>query len=154
IYGLAVIGTARPEHIRRNTGARAGDVLILTKAIGVGIYANALRKHELNADGYAEMLGSVTMLNRVGAELGSRGDVHAMTDVTGFGLLGHALEMARGSRVTLRIDAGAVPRLTQADALVAAGNVTGASHRNWDSYGADVVLPPDFPITSRYLLTD
>ena len=106
IYGLAVIGTARPEQIRRNAGARPGDALILTKAIGVGIYSNALRKGALDAAGYAEMLASTTLLNRIGTELGTQDAVHAVTDVTGFGLLGHGLEMARASAVTLRITAG------------------------------------------------
>jgi selenide, water dikinase len=154
IYGLAVIGTARPEHIRRNGGARPGDALILTKPIGVGIYANALRKGELDAAGYAEMLASTTLLNRVGAALGAEDAVHAITDVTGFGLLGHGLEMARASGATLRIDAAAVPLLPRALELCEAGNVTGASHRNWDSYGAGVVLPDGQPVAMRHLLTD
>jgi selenide, water dikinase len=114
IYGLAVVGTARPEQIRRNIGARPGDALILTKAIGVGIYANALRGGALDDAGYAEMLASTTLLNRIGASLGGEPAVHAMTDITGFGLLGHGLEMARASSVTLRIDAPSVPLLSQA----------------------------------------
>jgi selenide,water dikinase len=154
IYGLAVIGTARPEHVRRNGGARAGDALILTKPIGVGIYANALRKGELDAAGYAEMLASTTLLNRVGAMLGTKDAVHAITDVTGFGLLGHGLEMARASSATLRIDTATVPLLSRARPLAEAGNVTGASHRNWDSYGMGVVLPEGFPSAMRHLLTD
>lgn len=154
IYGLAVIGTAKPEHIRRNVGARPGDALILTKALGVGIYSNALRKGELDAAGYAEMVASTTLLNRVGAELGREDTVHAITDVTGFGLLGHGLEMARASDVTLRIRAASVPFFTQAFALADNGFVTGASHRNWDSYGAGVVLPDGVSLTLRHLLTD
>jgi selenide,water dikinase len=154
IYGLAVIGTAPPGHIKRNAGARPGDVLILTKALGVGIYANALRKGALDQAGYAEMLASTTLLNRVGARMGQRQTVHAMTDVTGFGLLGHGLEMARASGAGLRIDANAVPLLSRARAFAEAGNVTGASHRNWDSYGAGVVLPDGFPDAMRHLLTD
>ena len=154
IYGLAVIGTARPERIRRNAGARPGDALILTKAIGVGIYANALRNGALDEAGYAEMLASTTLLNRVGATLGTETAVHAMTDITGFGLLGHGLEMARASQVTLRIDAALVPLLSQARQLAAARHVTGASHRNWDSYGTSVTLPAGMPDTMRHLLTD
>ena len=138
IYGLAVIGTCRPEHLRRNSGARAGDALILTKALGVGIYADALRNGALDAAGYAEMLGSTTLLNRVGAELGRQEAVHAITDVTGFGLLGHGLEMARGCGVRLVLDAAAVPLLAAARPMAEQGFVTGASHRNWDSYGAGV----------------
>jgi selenide, water dikinase len=154
IYGLAVVGTARPEQVRRNGGARSGDTLILTKAIGVGIYANALRGGALDAAGYAEMLASTTLLNRVGVALGREAAVHAMTDITGFGLLGHGLEMARASQATLCIDAGAVPLLSQARQLADARHVTGASHRNWDSYGAGVGLPDGMPEAMRHLLTD
>jgi selenide,water dikinase len=154
IYGLAVIGTAPPERIRRNAGARPGDALILTKAIGVGIYANALRKGALDAADYAEMLASTTLLNRIGGELGKDADVHAVTDVTGFGLLGHGLEMARASGVTLRLIGSSVPLLRRAHALAEDDFVTGASHRNWDSYGAGVVLPAGMSLTLRHLLTD
>ena len=128
--------------------------MILTKGIGVGIYANAFRKGALDADGYAEMVGSATLLNRIGSVLGTLPAVHAMTDITGFGLLGHALEMARASDVTLRIDAGRVPLLSRARALAGQGFVTGASHRNWDSYGDGVVWPDGLPVTMRHLLTD
>jgi selenide, water dikinase len=154
IYGLAVIGSCRPEQLRRNSGARPGDALILTKAIGVGIYANALRKGALDRDGYAEMLASTTQLNSIGARLGRQDAVHAVTDVTGFGLLGHGLEMARGSGATLRIKASAVPLLTQARVLVDRDFVTGASHRNWDSCSRDVSLPDALPLAMRHLLTD
>lgn len=154
IYGLAVIGTCRPEQLRRNSGARAGDALILTKPIGVGIYANALRKGALDAEGYAQMIASTTLLNRVGAMLGQEAAVHAITDVTGFGLLGHGLEMARGSGVALHLEAASVPLLPQARALTDRGFVTGASHRNWDSYGAGVTLPAALPEAMRHLLTD
>jgi selenide,water dikinase len=154
IYGLAVIGTCKPENLRRNSGARVGDALILTKGIGVGIYANALRNGALDADGYAEMLASTTLLNRVGAMLGAQTSVHAITDVTGFGLLGHGMEMARGSGVRLRVNAGAVPLLSSARTLCERGFVTGASHRNWDSYGEGVSWPGTLPLSMRYLLTD
>jgi selenide,water dikinase len=154
IYGLAVVGTAPPWQVRRNAGAKSGDVLILTKAIGVGIYANALRKGELDEAGYAEMLASTTLLNRIGATMGTRVAVHAMTDVTGFGLFGHGLEMARASDVTLRISSRAVPFLSRARWFAEAGNVTGASHRNWESYGTGVTLPDGFPDSLRHLLTD
>jgi len=154
IYGLAVIGTARPQQIRRNAGARPGDALILTKALGVGIYSNALRNGALDRSGYEEMLASTTLLNRIGAELGTQDAVHAVTDVTGFGLLGHGLEMARASAVTMRIAAPSVPFFARAHALAEDGFVTGASHRNWDSYGAGVVLPEGASPTLRHLLTD
>jgi len=154
VYGLAVIGTCRPEHVRRNADARPGDALILTKGIGVGIYSAAIKKGELSPAGYAEMIGTTTLLNRVGAELAHDKDVHAITDVTGFGLLGHALEVARGSNLTLTIRAGDVPMLSEAARLAQQGFITGASHRNWASYSSGIALLQDYPDWKRHLLTD
>lgn len=154
VYGLAVIGTCRPEHVRRNADARVGDALILTKPIGVGIYSAAIKKGVLPPTGYSDMIATTTLLNRIGAELAQNEDIHAITDVTGFGLLGHAMEMARGSNLALVIRAGDVPLLAEAEALAQQGNVTGASHRNWASYGNSVTLPPDYPDWKRHLLTD
>ncbi len=154
IYGLAVIGLCHPDAVRRNGGARPGDVLILTKGIGVGIYSAAFKKQALSPEGYDEFIGSTTLLNRVGADLGALGHVHAITDVTGFGLLGHALEMARGAGATLVIRDADVPVLREAEALAQAGHVTGASGRNWASYGAGVRLPEDMPGWRRSLLVD
>ncbi|SKA30613.1 selenophosphate synthase [Enhydrobacter aerosaccus] len=154
VYGLAVIGTCRPEQVRRNSGARAGDALILTKPIGVGIYSAAIKKSALPPPAYPEMIGTTTLLNKVGTELGTDADVHAITDVTGFGVLGHGLEMARGSGLTLVLEADAVPLLSEAAALAQQGFVTGASHRNWASYGHDVRLPEGLPDWRRHLLAD
>ncbi len=154
IYGLAVIGTCKLSNLRRNSGARPGDTLILTKAIGVGIYSAAFKKQELDSAGYDEMMASVTLLNRVGAELGKDDAVHAVTDVTGFGILGHALEMARGSNAGIALDYSALPFLNQAEHLAQAGFVTGASTRNWASYGHGVQLPDDYPLWKQQLLTD
>jgi selenide,water dikinase len=154
VYGLAVIGTCRPEQLRRNSGARAEDALILTKPIGVGIYSAAIKKGVLLPAAYAEMLATTTLLNRIGAELADLADVHAITDVTGFGLIGHAMEMARASRLSISIRAGDVPLLAHAADWARQGVVTGASHRNWSSYGSAVALPQDFPDWQRYLLTD
>jgi selenide,water dikinase len=154
IYGLAVIGMAEKARIRRNADARPGDALILTKSLGVGIYSAALRKDALSADAYQEMIASTTLLNRVGMMLARDDAVHAITDVTGFGLLGHALEMARGSGVTIRIDADRLPLFGHAEALVRQGFVTGASGRNWASYCGAVDLPPELPEWRRHLLTD
>jgi selenide,water dikinase len=149
-----VIGTCRPEHVRRNADVRAGDALILTKPIGVGIYSAAIKKGALPPEGYTEMVATTTLLNRIGSELAQDKDVHAMTDVTGFGVLGHALEMARGSGMTIAIRTGDVPLLSAAEKLAQEGFVTGASHRNWTSYGADVRLPAGLPDWRRHLLTD
>jgi selenide,water dikinase len=154
VYGLAVIGTVRPEQVRRNAGARVGDALILTKPIGVGIYSAAIKKGVLPPAGYTEMIATTTLLNRIGADLAQDEDVHAITDVTGFGLLGHALEMARGSGLTLELGAGDVPLLTQAAELAQQGCVTGASHRNWASYGEHVTVPAELPEWKRHILTD
>ncbi len=154
IYGLAVVGTCAARHVRRNGGAQAGDALILTKPIGVGIYSAAIKKGSLDGDGYAEMIDTTTLLNSVGIELARDDAVHAMTDVTGFGLLGHGLELARASGVRLAIKADDVPLLTRAADLAQNGFVTGASHRNWASYGDEVTLPADFPEWRRSLLAD
>jgi selenide,water dikinase len=154
IYGLAAIGLCAPANVRRNTTAKVGDALILTKGIGVGIYSAAFKKQALPADAYAEMLASTTLLNRAGCELGKHEEVHAITDVTGFGLLGHGLEMARGSGVRIRLQASRIPFFSQAEALAEAGYITGASQRNWNSYGDAVSLPADLPSWRRALLTD
>lgn len=154
VYGLAVIGTCRPEDVRRNADVRAGDALILTKPIGVGIYSAAIKQGVLSPAGYAEMVATATLLNRIGGRLAPDKDVHAITDVTGFGLLGHALEMARGSKLALTIRGSQVPLLTQAAELAQQGFVTGASHRNWASYGNEVRLPAGYAEWQRHLLTD
>ena len=154
IYGLAVIGLCHPSELRRNADARPGDALILTKGLGVGIYSAAIKKGALDAAGLAEMVASATTLNRVGADLARRGDVHAITDVTGFGILGHGLEIARGSGLRLRLQLDALPLLSQAARLAEAGFHTGASARNWAAYGAEVALPGDLPDWRRALLTD
>ena len=154
VYGLAVIGTAKPSEVRRNTGAGAGDTLILTKALGVGIYSAAFKKDALSAEAYEEMIGSVTLLNRIGADLAADPDVHAITDVTGFGILGHGLEMARGSDLTLPFERARLPLFREAVSLARSGYVTGASTRNWDSYGDHVLLPEEVELWQRQLLTD
>ncbi len=154
IYGLAVIGLVSTQALRRNSEARPGDALILTKPLGVGIYSAAIKKGALSDEGYSEMLGFMTRLNVVGAELARLKEVHAMTDVTGFGLLGHALEMARGAGVAVRLRLDEVPLLAQAEDLARASFVTGASHRNWASYGEAVSLPTGFEDWRRLLLTD
>jgi selenide, water dikinase len=154
IYGLAVIGICRTEEVRRKSDARAGDVVILTKPLGVGVYSAAIKKGALPAAGYAEMIATTTLLNRVGTELAKDPVVHAITDVTGFGLLGHGLEVARNSGLTIIIRADDVPLMSEAVALVQQGFVTGASVRNWNSYGGNVKLPPGLPEWWRNLLTD
>lgn len=154
IYGLAVIGLATPEDIRRNGGARVGDKLILTKGLGVGIYSAAIKKGVLPPGGYEEMIATTTLLNRIGGELSRDPAVHAITDVTGFGILGHGLEMAKGAGLTLRLGMDDLPFLAHAEALAEGGLATGASARNWASYGGDVLLPEGVPDWRVKLLTD
>ena len=154
VYGLAVIGTCHPSQVRRNSDARPGDAIILTKPIGVGIYSAAIKKGTLSPAGYAEMIATTTQLNSIGTVLAKDKDVHAITDVTGFGVLGHSLEMARGSKLTVTLRAGDIPLLGEAASLAQQGFVTGASHRNWASYGDKVTLPADCPEWQRHLLSD
>jgi selenide,water dikinase len=154
IYGLVAVGIAHPEHIKRNDRAQAGDVLILGKPLGVGILSAAMKKGELSADGYREMVETTTQLNRVGEKLGGMADVHAMTDVTGFALPGHLLEMCRGSKVGATVQYAALPVLPSALQLAQQGYATGAADRNWASYGAEVDLPENFAEWQRKLLCD
>lgn len=154
IYGLAVVGLADPAHVKRNSEARAGDVLVLGKALGIGVLAAAFRQRALDAEGYRQMLASTTQLNAIGTELASLPGVHAMTDVTGFGLLGHLLEVCRGSGLGAALDIGAIPVLPAADTLVREGYTTGAAGRNWESAAGAVDLPAGLPDWRRTLLCD
>jgi selenide,water dikinase len=154
IYGLAAIGLAAPEHIKRNDTAQAGDVLILGKPLGIGILSGALQRGELDQPGYREMLETTTQLNKVGMALAKQSAVHAMTDVTGFGLLGHLLEMCRGAGLAAQIALKALPILPAARALAVAGASTGAATRNWQSYGDAVRLPADIAAWQQNILCD
>ena len=155
IYGLVVLGLAHPSRIKRNASAQAGDVLVLGKPLGVGILSAALKKEQLSAQGYAQMIATTTRLNTPGPELAAIDGVHAMTDVTGFGLAGHALEMARGSGFDVHIDWSTVPLLDGVRELAQQGHITGASTRNWSGYGADVKLPASgFDAIDQALLSD
>ena len=155
IYGLVAIGLVNPANLKRNTGAQAGDKLILGKGLGVGLYSAAFKKGVLAAHDYATMIASTTQLNTPGSTLGCLAGVHAMTDVTGFGLLGHLLEICKGSQATAVLDYDALPILPNALDYAARGCVTGASARNWAGYGQGVVLDPErFGDIERALLTD
>ena len=153
IYGLVALGLVHPDKVLTNRTAQAGDVLILTKALGVGVLSAAFKQERLDAAGYAALIASTTQLNAVGRELGDIAGVHAVTDVTGFGLLGHALEICRGAGLAGEIGADP-PLLAGVETLARDGVRTGASTRNWTSYGGDVRLPADLPDWKRDLLTD
>lgn len=154
IYGLVVMGLIHPSRIKRNADARAGDKLILGKPIGVGVLSAALKKNMLDADGYASMIANTTKLNTPGKKLAQLDGVHAMTDVTGFGLLGHLLELARGSSLSAKLDMAGIPFLPQVQKLAEQGCVTGASGRNWQGYGHEVILAPSINPVQQALLTD
>ncbi|WP_085316472.1 selenide, water dikinase SelD [Derxia lacustris] len=154
IYGLVALGLVHPDRVRRNAAARAGDVLVLGKPIGVGVLSAALKKGRLDAAGYARMIDTTTRLNTPGMRLAAMDGVHALTDVTGFGLAGHALEMARGAGLAVTIDWARVPLIEGAEALAAEGCITGASGRNWASYGDSVVLDAGLPALARDLASD
>jgi len=154
IYGLVALGLVHPQRVKRNCDARPGDRMVLGKPLGVGVYSAALKKERLDAAAYASMIDATTRLNTAGPDLAAIDGVHALSDVTGFGLAGHALEMARGARCEVRLHWSRVALLPGVRELAAAGFVTGASARNWAGYGSQVQLPPGFTDTQRALLTD
>jgi selenide,water dikinase len=154
IYGLVVMGLVHPSKVRRNADARPGDVLILGKPLGVGVLSAALKKGKLDDAGYARMIETTTKLNTPGTALAELPGVHALTDITGFGLAGHTLELARGAGVTAVIEWSKVPLIDGVAARAAEGFITGASGRNWAGYGAEVSLAPSLPKTAQDLLTD
>jgi selenide, water dikinase len=154
IYGLVVLGLVHPKQVKRNADAKAGDRLILGKPLGVGVLSAALKKDALSAEGYAQMIANTTKLNTPGPELAKLAGVHALTDITGFGLAGHAMEMARGSDTTVRIDMARVPLLPGVRELAAQGMITGASGRNWAAYGNEVQLSDKLQPVDQALLSD
>ncbi|MGZ3183849.1 MAG: selenide, water dikinase SelD [Telluria sp.] len=154
IYGLVVMGLVHPSKVKRNADARAGDVLILGKPLGVGVLSAALKKDALGADGYAAMIENTTKLNKPGRLLADMAGVHALTDVTGFGLLGHLLELARGAQLSATVEMPRVPLLPGVEQLARDGYFTGASGRNWDAYGKDVTLGASITPAQQALLTD
>jgi selenide,water dikinase len=154
IYGLVALGLVHPDRVQRNAGARPGDRLVLGKPLGVGVYSAALKKSLLDADGYRRMVDTTTRLNTPGPRLAALEGVHSITDVTGFGLAGHALEMARGAGCRVLLDWARVPLLPGVRELAAQGLVTGASGRNWAAYGSEVSLDPALELADRALLTD
>jgi len=154
LYGLVALGLIDPAKVKRNDRARPDDVLILGKGLGIGVMGAALKKGELKDKAYRQMLETATQLNTPGLKLAEMEGVHALTDVTGFGLLGHLLEICRGSKLQARLEFERVPILSAARQLVEAGYATGASDRNWTSCQEEVTLPAEWPQWRRKILTD
>jgi selenide, water dikinase len=154
IYGLVVLGLVHPSKVKRNADAKAGDVLVLGKPLGVGVLSAALKKGVLGDEGYKAMIDNTTKLNKPGKALSELPGVHALTDVTGFGLLGHLLELARGAKLTAKLNMSQIPLLPGVEKLAHDGFFTGASGRNWDAYGKDVLLSPNITQPQHTLLTD
>ena len=154
IYGLVAIGVVDPKKLKRNNGAQVGDSIILSKPLGVGILSAALKKELLSEAGYKEMIALTTKLNKPGVALSQLDRVHALTDVTGFGLAGHLLEMARGSNLMAQVSWGAIPVIEEAIEHVKADIFTGASTRNWAGYGSEVKLASNLALWQQNLLTD
>ncbi len=154
IYGLVVMGLVHPSRIKRNSDGRAGDRLVLGKPLGVGVLSAALKKEHLSDEGYEQMIACTTQLNTPGPVLATLTGVHAITDVTGFGLAGHVLEMARGSKTTAHLEMGRIPLVDGVRDLASAGFVTGASGRNWAAYGEEVALAKNLGAVDQDLLSD
>jgi selenide, water dikinase len=154
IYGLVALGLVHPQKVKRNSSAQPGDVLVLGKPLGIGILSAALKKGKLSDAGYRAMLDWTTRLNTPGEALADLAGVHALTDVTGFGLAGHLLEILRGSKLAGEVRFDALPLIPEALDWAKQGVVTGASDRNWKGYGHEVALPAGFPDWKRKLLCD
>jgi selenide,water dikinase len=154
IYGLVALGLVHPDRVKRNSSAKAGDVLILGKPLGIGILSAALKKGQLSPQGYAAMLEWTTKLNTPGEALSAMPSVHALTDVTGFGLAGHLLEICRGSKLAAEVRFDALPVVPEALEWLKQGVATGASERNWKGYGHEVALGSHREEWKQKLLTD
>ena len=154
IYGLVGLGLVHPSRVRRNSDAKPGDALVLGKPLGVGILSAALKKGVLGSEGYAQMLRHTTQLNKVGSRLAEMDAVHGMTDVTGFGLAGHLLEMCRGARLSAEVSLQKLPLIDVAAGFAAQGVATGASARNWSGYGAEIDWPAAAPDWQRAMVSD
>ncbi len=138
VFGLAVSGLVDTKNIKQNNTAKEGDLLFLTKNIGVGIITTAQKKGLAKEEDLERAINSMTTLNKVGAALGKSSSVHALTDVTGFGLLGHLIEMAEGSNLTAHVDLSKIPLLQNIEDYLKQGCVPGGTKRNWKSYGHKV----------------
>lgn len=154
IYGLVAIGIVDPANLKRNSSAQEGDVIILSKPLGVGILSAALKKERLSPEGYEAMIAYTTQLNQPGIALSKMPEVHALTDVTGFGLAGHLLEMSRGANLRANLIWPDIPVIAEAVKFVKEDIYTGASTRNWQAYGKEVSFGSDVQPWQQHLMTD
>ena len=154
IYGLVALGLVHPDKVKRNSSAKDGDVLILGKPLGVGILGSAMKKGVLDAEGYRQLIDTTTQLNSVGSELAALDGVHALTDVTGFGLLGHLLEVCRGANLAATIEAAKLPVLPAAIGHARNGIGPGAIGRNLASFGKSVEFGADVAGWQRSVMAD
>lgn len=153
-YGLATTGVVSPQKIWRNIGARVGDALVLTKALGTGIISTAVKRGLADASAASAAVETMSALNKTAAETAADFEIHACTDITGFGLLGHLLEMVRGSAVAAVIDGDRIEPLAQALELAAAGAVPGGTQSNLDHVAGSVVFDARISPFQRILLAD
>lgn len=153
IFGLAVVGEVHPNKIKTNAAARVGDRIILTKGIGIGVLASALRAEVLSDEGYSVLVEAITQINTPGAWLGKLEDVHALTDITGFGLAGHLVEMAEGASVTMRVNSAVIPTLLGVIDFTREGVIPGGAYRNMEAYRHQLAFN-NWDIDTQLLLTD
>ena len=144
-YGMAITGVIHPDKILRNVGVQEGDALILTKALGTGIIATALKKGKASKESIDEAVASMTMLNAAASAVIRKYPVHACSDVTGYAILGHALEMASGSSVTLVVESAKLPLLRGAPRLAEKGYITGGCKRNRDYLKDKITVEKSIP---------
>ena len=154
IYGLVAIGVVDPKKLKRNSAAQLGDSIILSKPLGVGILSAALKKEQLSDAAYQEMIALTTKLNKPGVALSQLDSVHALTDVTGFGLAGHLLELCRGAKLSAQIQWDSIPVITEAVKLVKEDIFTGASPRNWLGYGHEIQMGSHLHAWQQNLFSD
>lgn len=154
IYGLVALGLVHPDQLKRNSSARAGDMLIMGKPLGIGMLAHAMKKGLISDSDYQQLIAVTTQLNRVGAQLAPLDGVHALTDITGFGLAGHLLELCRGAGVAARVHFDQVPVLAAAAPYAQKGIGPGAIGNNLRSFGAQLHFADALPDWRRNLLVD
>jgi selenide,water dikinase len=138
LFGLSVNGVIHPRKIKKNSGSKEGDLLFLTKPLGIGVLATALKRQKISPQDYQRMLEVACQLNKIGEVLGNHEEVHALTDVTGFGLLGHALEMAEGANLSLQLDFKALPMIEGVQDYIQQFIFPDNTYRNWNAYSAKV----------------